>query len=49
VSVNSRGIPYTVGEALVHVSTHNSYHLGQVIVLRQMLGAWPPPAGSYTW
>jgi uncharacterized damage-inducible protein DinB len=40
---------FTVGEALVHVSTHNSHHLGQVIVLRQMLGAWPPPAGSYTW
>jgi len=39
----------TVGEALVHVSTHNGHHLGQVIVLRQMLGAWPPPAGSYTW
>ena len=40
---------YTVGEALIHVSTHNSHPLGQVIVLRQMRGAWPPPAGSYTW
>lgn len=40
---------YTVGDALVHVATHNSHHLGQVIVLRQLLGAWPPPAGSWTW
>jgi uncharacterized damage-inducible protein DinB len=40
---------YTVGDALVHVATHNSHHLGQVILLRQLQGAWPPPAGSWTW
>jgi uncharacterized damage-inducible protein DinB len=28
---------------------HNSYHLGQVVVLRQALGAWPPPTGRDTW
>ena len=36
-------------DALVHVATHNAHHLGQVILLRQLLGAWPPPAGSWTW
>jgi uncharacterized damage-inducible protein DinB len=35
--------------ALTHVATHNAHHLGQVILLRQMLGAWPPPSGSWTW
>jgi uncharacterized damage-inducible protein DinB len=40
---------YTVRDALVHVATHNAHHLGQVIVLRQMMGLWPPPSGSYTW
>ena len=40
---------YTVGEALLHVSIDNSHHLGQVIVLRQLMARWPPPAGSYTW
>ena len=40
---------YTIGEALVHVATHNAHHLGQVILLRQLLGMWPPPAGSFTW
>jgi uncharacterized damage-inducible protein DinB len=40
---------YTVGDALVHVATHNSHHLGQIILLRQLQGAWPPPAGSWTW
>lgn len=28
---------------------HNSYHLGQVALLRRALGAWPPPAGGDTW
>ena len=31
------------------IASHNSYHLGQVVLLRQMLGAWPPPAGGLTW
>lgn len=40
---------YTVGDALVHVASHNAHHLGQVIVLRQLQGTWPPPSGSWTW
>lgn len=40
---------YTVRDAVVHVAAHNAHHLGQVIVLRQLLGAWPPPSGSWTW
>jgi len=40
---------YTIGDVLVHVANHNAHHLGQVIVLRQLLGAWPPPSGSWTW
>ena len=40
---------YTVRDALVHVATHNAHHLGQVIVLRQIMGLWPPPAGGWTW
>jgi uncharacterized damage-inducible protein DinB len=40
---------YTVGDALTHVAIHNAHHLGQVVTLRQQLGCWPPPAGSWTW
>jgi uncharacterized damage-inducible protein DinB len=40
---------YTIRDALVHVSVHNAHHLGQVILLRQLMGVWPPPSGSWTW
>src|SRR4029434_7754223 len=39
---------YTVRDAIEHMAAHNSHHLGQVVLLRQMLGAWPPPSGSDT-
>jgi uncharacterized damage-inducible protein DinB len=28
---------------------HNSYHVGQIVLLRRFLKAWPPPAGGDTW
>jgi len=28
---------------------HNSYHIGQVALLRRALGAWPPEKGGDTW
>ena len=40
---------YTVGDALAHLAQHNSHHLGQVILLRQLMTPWPPPTGSWTW
>ncbi len=36
-------------QMLQAIAAHNSYHLGQVVVLRQRLGAWPPPSGGLTW
>jgi uncharacterized damage-inducible protein DinB len=36
-------------EMLQTIASHNSYHLGQVVILRQMIGAWPPPSGGLTW
>lgn len=40
---------YTARDVWEHVAQHNAHHLGQVVILRQMLGLWPPPAGSFTW
>jgi uncharacterized damage-inducible protein DinB len=28
---------------------HNSYHIGQIAMLRQALGAWPPKGGGDSW
>jgi len=29
--------------------THNSYHIGQIAMIRRALGAWPPRGGGDTW
>jgi uncharacterized damage-inducible protein DinB len=34
---------FSVGLRMVWFTGHNAYHLGQVVLLRRMLGAWPPP------
>ena len=39
----------TVREQIEGVATHNGYHLGRVVLLRQLFGAWPPPSGGDTW
>jgi len=39
----------TVRDVVWMIVAHNSHHLGQIITLRQQLGAWPPPKGGDTW
>jgi len=39
----------TVQDVLWQMVAHNSYHAGQVVLLRRMLGAWPAAAGGDTW
>ncbi|HTV82737.1 MAG TPA: DinB family protein [Acidobacteriaceae bacterium] len=39
----------TVREQLESVAAHNAYHLGRVVLLRQLLGSWPPPSGGLAW
>jgi uncharacterized damage-inducible protein DinB len=39
----------TVREQLESTAGHNGYHLGRVVLLRQMMGSWPPPSGGLTW
>ncbi|MCC6316543.1 MAG: DinB family protein [Gemmatimonadaceae bacterium] len=40
---------YTYRHVCEHVALHNAHHLGQVVLLRQLMGLWPPPEGGYTW
>jgi len=39
----------TVREQLESLGAHNAYHFGRIVLLRQLLGAWPPPSGGFTW
>jgi uncharacterized damage-inducible protein DinB len=39
----------TVREQLESFAAHNAYHLGRVVLLRQLMGSWPPPSGGLTW
>lgn len=32
----------TMADELNSVAVHNAYHLGKIVALRQMIGAWPP-------
>jgi uncharacterized damage-inducible protein DinB len=39
----------TVEAVLWQTVSHNSYHVGQIAMLRRALGAWPPPGGGDSW
>jgi uncharacterized damage-inducible protein DinB len=39
----------TVEDIVTQISAHNSYHIGQIALLRRQLNAWPPKAGGDTW
>jgi uncharacterized damage-inducible protein DinB len=44
-----RGKKSALGGHLLMLGSHNSYHLGQIVSLRKLIGAWPPPSGGVTW
>jgi uncharacterized damage-inducible protein DinB len=37
----------TVREQLESLGAHNAYHFGRIVLLRQLLGLWPPPSGGF--
>jgi uncharacterized damage-inducible protein DinB len=52
--VHSVGSPKSPRESTVHamlwqIAAHNSYHTGQIALLRRQAGAWPPERGGDTW
>jgi uncharacterized damage-inducible protein DinB len=36
-------------DVLQAMASHISYHIGEIVLLRRMLGSWPPPSGGDTW
>ena len=44
------GTPLTSTHAVLwQTLVHNSYHIGQVVILRRALGIWPPRGGGDSW
>jgi uncharacterized damage-inducible protein DinB len=39
----------TLEAVLWQMVAHNSYHAGQIALIRRALGVWPPRAGGDTW
>ena len=39
----------TLESVLCQMVAHNSYHVGQIAMIRRMLGVWPPKGGGDTW
>ncbi|MFZ0197948.1 MAG: DinB family protein [Candidatus Sulfotelmatobacter sp.] len=44
-----RSVAGTLEAVLWQMVAHNSYHVGQIALMRQVLGAWPPRGGGDTW
>lgn len=39
----------TVRGELEELGAHNAYHLGRVVLLRQLMNLWPPKSGGFIW
>jgi uncharacterized damage-inducible protein DinB len=39
----------TLEDVLWQMVAHNSYHVGQIAMMRRSLGAWPPRRGGDSW
>ena len=39
----------TIEDQLISLAAHNAYHLGHIVLLRQLAKAWPPPSGDFSW
>ena len=49
VHAGDKNVAGTLEAVLMQMIAHNSYHVGQIAMVRQALGAWPPRGGGDTW
>ncbi len=49
VDVMKKSRQSSVRVTLWQIAAHNSYHVGQIALLRRQAGAWPPERGGDTW
>jgi hypothetical protein len=39
----------SIRDQLISLAAHNAYHLGRIVLLRQLNQAWPPASGGFNW
>ena len=49
VDEGDKKVAGTLEAVLWQMVAHNSYHMGQIALIRRVLGAWPPRGGGDTW
>jgi hypothetical protein len=48
--LKSKAQNYKTGyDVLQAMASHISYHFGEIVLLRRIIGNWPPPSGGDTW
>jgi uncharacterized damage-inducible protein DinB len=49
VQEGDKKVAGTLEAVLWQMVAHNSYHVGQIAMIRRMFGAWPPRGGGDSW
>jgi len=39
----------SIRDQLISLAAHNAYHFGRFVLMRQLVGSWPPASGGFTW
>jgi len=49
VQAGDKNVAGTLEAVIMQMVAHNSYHVGQIAMMRRALGAWPPRGGGDSW
>jgi uncharacterized damage-inducible protein DinB len=49
VHAGDKNVAGTLEAVIMQMVAHTSYHMGQIAMVRRVLGAWPPKAGGDSW
>jgi uncharacterized damage-inducible protein DinB len=49
VHTGDKKVASTLEAVLWQMVAHNSYHVGQIAMMRRVLGVWPPRGGGDSW
>jgi uncharacterized damage-inducible protein DinB len=49
VHAGDKNVAGTLEAVIMQMVAHTSYHVGQIALIRRVLGAWPPRRGGDSW